>query len=162
MKKKMTVRFTVRPIMHEEEVVHWHKYKRFLDGEDKTYYIHQSYKRMRWTDSWWKYECWTSKLNDSCINGCKWKSSPLGDQLFFSELMTEASNIVGSFNTGVRHLLHFHVIGQELTVTWRDWFIVLKLIKPRRYKVECWLYMLQWMLLLLERFSRNMIRYITL
>lgn len=33
------------------------------------------------------------------------------DQLFFSELMREASDIAGCFNTRVRHLLHLHVAG---------------------------------------------------
>lgn len=40
---------------------------------------------------------------------CRYQSCPLCDQLFFSELMKEASNIAGCFSSRVRHLLHLHI-----------------------------------------------------
>lgn len=40
---------------------------------------------------------------------CQCQSCPLCDQMFFTELMKEASDIAGCFSTRVRHLLHLHV-----------------------------------------------------
>ncbi|XP_038690150.1 probable E3 ubiquitin-protein ligase BAH1-like [Tripterygium wilfordii] len=40
---------------------------------------------------------------------CQCKSCSLCDQTFFSELMKEASDIAGCFNSRVKHLLHHHV-----------------------------------------------------
>lgn len=40
---------------------------------------------------------------------CQCQSCPLCDEAFFSELMKEASDIVGCFSARVRHLLHLHI-----------------------------------------------------
>ncbi|XP_027352736.1 probable E3 ubiquitin-protein ligase BAH1-like isoform X2 [Abrus precatorius] len=40
---------------------------------------------------------------------CQCQSCPLCDQKFFSELMKEASDIVGYFSSRVKHLLHLHI-----------------------------------------------------
>ncbi|EXC03806.1 putative E3 ubiquitin-protein ligase BAH1-like 1 [Morus notabilis] len=40
---------------------------------------------------------------------CQCQSCPLCDETFFSELMKEASDIIGCFSSRVRHLLHLHI-----------------------------------------------------
>ncbi|WVZ08933.1 hypothetical protein V8G54_022279 [Vigna mungo] len=40
---------------------------------------------------------------------CQCQSCPLCDQQFFSELMKEASDVVGYFSSRVQHLLHLHI-----------------------------------------------------
>ncbi|KAI4365417.1 hypothetical protein MLD38_021402 [Melastoma candidum] len=40
---------------------------------------------------------------------CRWDACPICDQMFFSELMKEASDIAGCFGARVRHLLDHHV-----------------------------------------------------
>ncbi|XP_011042524.1 PREDICTED: probable E3 ubiquitin-protein ligase BAH1-like [Populus euphratica] len=50
-----------------------------------------------------------SEQNHSLSQVCHCKSCPLCDQMFFSELMREASDIAGCFSSRVRHLLHLHV-----------------------------------------------------
>ncbi|KAK7396806.1 hypothetical protein VNO78_17965 [Psophocarpus tetragonolobus] len=40
---------------------------------------------------------------------CQCQSCPLCDQQFFSELMKEASDVVGYFSSRVKHLLHLHI-----------------------------------------------------
>ncbi|KAA8516850.1 hypothetical protein F0562_017332 [Nyssa sinensis] len=42
-------------------------------------------------------------------NFCQCESCPLCDQVFFSELLKEASDISGFFSSRVRHLLHLHI-----------------------------------------------------
>ncbi|XP_059669851.1 probable E3 ubiquitin-protein ligase BAH1-like [Cornus florida] len=50
------------------------------------------------------------KMNDSMSDQfCQFESCPVCDQMFFSELMKEASDIAGCFSSRVRHLLHLHV-----------------------------------------------------
>ncbi|KAF8403421.1 hypothetical protein HHK36_011524 [Tetracentron sinense] len=60
-------------------------------------------------------------VQDSCDTGpqeeengtfsllCQRESCPLCDQMFFSELMKEASEIAGCFSSRVRRLLHLHI-----------------------------------------------------
>ncbi|KAJ6778576.1 E3 UBIQUITIN-PROTEIN LIGASE BAH1 [Salix koriyanagi] len=50
-----------------------------------------------------------SEQNHSLSQFCHCQSCPLCDQMFFSELMREASDIAGCFSSRVRHLLHLHV-----------------------------------------------------
>ncbi|PSS15831.1 E3 ubiquitin-protein ligase BAH1-like [Actinidia chinensis var. chinensis] len=40
---------------------------------------------------------------------CQCEACPLCDQMFFSELMKEASEIAGCFSSRVRHILHLHI-----------------------------------------------------
>ncbi|KAI8562802.1 hypothetical protein RHMOL_Rhmol03G0063700 [Rhododendron molle] len=40
---------------------------------------------------------------------CQCEACPLCDQMFFSELMKEASEMAGFFSSRVRHLLHLHI-----------------------------------------------------
>ncbi|THG16752.1 probable E3 ubiquitin-protein ligase BAH1-like [Camellia sinensis] len=40
---------------------------------------------------------------------CQCEACPLCDQMFFSELMKEASEIAGFFTSRVRHILHLHI-----------------------------------------------------
>uniref|UniRef100_A0A5B6YWA1 RING-type E3 ubiquitin transferase n=2 Tax=Davidia involucrata TaxID=16924 RepID=A0A5B6YWA1_DAVIN len=47
--------------------------------------------------------------NDTLSQFCQRESCPLCDQMFFSELMKEASDISGYFSSRVRHLLHLHI-----------------------------------------------------
>ncbi|KAK7244734.1 hypothetical protein RIF29_39560 [Crotalaria pallida] len=51
--------------------------------------------------------CSHSDLNQN--QSCQCQSCSLCDQMFFSELMKEASDIVGYFNSRVRHILHLHI-----------------------------------------------------
>ncbi|KAI3447365.1 hypothetical protein Pfo_004030 [Paulownia fortunei] len=46
---------------------------------------------------------------DALSRYCQYESCPLCDQMFFSELMKEASDISGCFSSRVRRLLQFHV-----------------------------------------------------
>ncbi|GAV57273.1 SPX domain-containing protein/zf-C3HC4_2 domain-containing protein, partial [Cephalotus follicularis] len=46
--------------------------------------------------------------NGTLSQTCQCQSCPLCDQMFFSELMKEASEIAGCFSSRVRHLLHLH------------------------------------------------------
>ncbi|KAF3581602.1 hypothetical protein DY000_02035599 [Brassica cretica] len=45
----------------------------------------------------------------SLSDSCQYQSCPWCDQMFFEELMKEASDIAGCFKSRVRHLLHLHV-----------------------------------------------------
>ncbi|XP_021680339.2 probable E3 ubiquitin-protein ligase BAH1-like isoform X3 [Hevea brasiliensis] len=49
------------------------------------------------------------KDNSTLSQLCQCQSCPLCDQMFFTELMKEASDIAGCFSSRVRHLLHLHV-----------------------------------------------------
>ncbi|CAL1372287.1 unnamed protein product [Linum trigynum] len=50
---------------------------------------------------------------------CQCQSCPVCDQMFFSELMKEVSDIAGCFNTKARRLLHLHVAkGMQGYVLW--------------------------------------------
>ncbi|XP_021622651.1 probable E3 ubiquitin-protein ligase BAH1-like isoform X2 [Manihot esculenta] len=49
------------------------------------------------------------KDNSNLSHLCQCQSCPLCDQMFFTELMKEASDIAGCFRSRVRHLLHLHV-----------------------------------------------------
>ncbi|KDP21932.1 hypothetical protein JCGZ_03070 [Jatropha curcas] len=49
------------------------------------------------------------KGNSSLSQFCQCQSCPLCDQLFFTELMREASDVAGCFSSRVRDLLHLHV-----------------------------------------------------
>ncbi|KAJ6995429.1 hypothetical protein NC653_018023 [Populus alba x Populus x berolinensis] len=50
-----------------------------------------------------------NELSSGLSQFCHCESCPLCDQIFFSELMREASHIAGCFSSRVRHLLHLHV-----------------------------------------------------
>ncbi|XP_065855379.1 probable E3 ubiquitin-protein ligase BAH1-like isoform X2 [Euphorbia lathyris] len=47
--------------------------------------------------------------NEGPMLSCQCQSCSLCDQMFFSELMREASDVSGCFNSRVRHLLHLHI-----------------------------------------------------
>ncbi|CAN8287231.1 unnamed protein product [Cochlearia groenlandica] len=48
-------------------------------------------------------------LDTSLSDSCQYQNCPCCDQMFFEELMKEASDIAGCFKSRVRHLLHIHV-----------------------------------------------------
>lgn len=49
------------------------------------------------------------EVNKKTSQFCQFESCPLCDQMFFSELMKEASDVAGCFSSRVRHLLHLHI-----------------------------------------------------
>ncbi|CAL0326689.1 unnamed protein product [Lupinus luteus] len=60
--------------------------------------------------------------SDSDINEhhlCRCQSCSLRDEKFFSELKKEASDIVGYFNSRVRHILHLHTATGMKGYVWR-------------------------------------------
>lgn len=89
----------------------------YLHGEHEWFfhkYSHVEYKRLKKVLK----SCRTLHEDDPCGNNeadketlampqcCQLQSCPLCDQTFFSELMKEATNIVGCFKSRVRHLQH--------------------------------------------------------
>ncbi|AEC09614.2 SPX (SYG1/Pho81/XPR1) domain-containing protein / zinc finger (C3HC4-type RING finger) protein-like protein [Arabidopsis thaliana] len=50
-----------------------------------------------------------SATSSSLSDSCECKACPWCDQMFFEELMKEATDIAGFFRSRVRHLLHLHV-----------------------------------------------------
>ncbi|XP_057981892.1 probable E3 ubiquitin-protein ligase BAH1-like isoform X2 [Malania oleifera] len=78
---------------------------------------HVEYKRLKKvlkscrTCTTLQHSCDTEQENEKdALSGlCQCESCPLCDQKFFSELMKEASDIAGCFNSRVRHLLDLHI-----------------------------------------------------
>lgn len=97
-------------------------------GETFTEYLHGDQERLLHKFSHVEYKrlkkvlksCRTCRtMGDSCsitsqeenneLSQCQWESCSLCDQMFFTELAKEASEIAGCFSSRVRHLLHLHV-----------------------------------------------------
>ncbi|KAJ0855002.1 putative E3 ubiquitin-protein ligase BAH1 [Helianthus annuus] len=49
--------------------------------------------------------------NDTVSDLPRYQSCPRCDQIFFSEIMKEASGVAGCFSSRVRHLVHLHCTG---------------------------------------------------
>ncbi|XVF76021.1 hypothetical protein PTKIN_Ptkin13bG0234200 [Pterospermum kingtungense] len=95
-------------------------FKEYLHGDQEWFldkFSHVEYKRLKKVLK----SCRTCKaLHDSnektddeenpmLSQFCQCQSCPVCDQMFFAELMREATDIAGCFSSRVRHLLHLHV-----------------------------------------------------
>ncbi|KAJ4906840.1 putative E3 ubiquitin-protein ligase BAH1-like [Raphanus sativus] len=92
----------------------------YLQGEEEWFLEkcrHVEYKKLKKVLKKCKTTCNSTRSDDeqhiissaTLSDSCQCQSCPCCDEMFFKELMKEASDVAGFFKSRVRHLLHLHV-----------------------------------------------------
>ncbi|KAI3799444.1 hypothetical protein L1987_34742 [Smallanthus sonchifolius] len=94
----------------------------YLQGEklssfDLNKFSHVEYKRLKKVLKFCRHHCHDftddnnggiDRQNNTVSDVCRYQSCQRCDQMFFSEIMKEASDMAGCFSSRVRHLVHLH------------------------------------------------------